>query len=102
MNATMTKSTKDNTAVNAVRHGSKAKVYPSTPEPFRRKSLIRLLRVAICLHQRAYTSIEIAEKFSVDRRTALRDIHTLENAGFPIYRDEFRYRLERHFLKGML
>ena len=47
---------------------------------------VRLIEIMITINaKKDFTAGELAEEFSVSRRTILRDLQELEQAGFPIY-----------------
>lgn len=46
----------------------------------------RLIEMLITINaKRDFTAGELAEEFSVSKRTILRDLRELEEAGFPLY-----------------
>ncbi|HFL2397746.1 TPA: helix-turn-helix transcriptional regulator [Clostridioides difficile] len=46
----------------------------------------RLIELMITINaKRSFTAGELAEEFSVSKRTILRDLQVLESIGFPLY-----------------
>jgi predicted DNA-binding transcriptional regulator YafY len=81
-----------------------------TGQPERGVQLERVLREIILMSQKGVTFAELAERFSVDVKTARRDLEVIERSGIPVYEVDLqraqgepkRFRVDSHFARSIL